>query len=460
MLRRLLIGLVLGALVGGLVATGLVLGLHVPVFADTSGAVMAYLAAALSGVLTGLVAGKPIWASGAKIEAGLKAAFGAAIAAGLMFALRRWGPGFEVDLHAFNAGGPGTLSQLPATSLPMVAAVLGGFFELDNTGGGESDGKKGEPAAKKRIAPAKGGARVATDEDDESAGEAKPPPSPSLKRSEEVDAPGARGPLRGDARDHRLERPGSALRAAPRGLGGRGARGVHRPRRRRECSPSRLRVFADAVVRAPRGAEGVALTFDDGPHPTWTPRVLEILARRRARATFFVIGRKVEEHPELARAILDGGHALELHSYAHDRFLSLRGARRVREDLRRAGAALQAVTGARPTLFRPPVGHTNPLIARAAEALGLTIVGWTVSGRDGLASARVADVVARVRRGLHDGAIVALHRRPGARAIASRRVCARCPPCSTPSKPRGSTSCRSPSGSTGPEVPPKASRPS
>src|SRR6516162_11861324 len=56
----------------------------------------------------------------------------------------------------------------------------------------------------------------------------------------------------------------------------------------------RLRVFVDAVVRGPRGSRGVALTFDDGPHPRWTPRILEILARRGVRATFFVVGRKVE----------------------------------------------------------------------------------------------------------------------------------------------------------------------
>jgi hypothetical protein len=162
MLRRLFVGLVLGAIVGGLVAAGLIQGLHVPVFTDTSGAVMAYLAAAVSGVLTGLVAGKPIWASGAKIEAGLKAFFGAALAAGLMFALRRWAPAFEVPLPP-SVGGPGTLAQLPATALPVVSAVLGGFFELDNTGG-DAD-SKGEPAAKKRVAEPKSKARVATDED-------------------------------------------------------------------------------------------------------------------------------------------------------------------------------------------------------------------------------------------------------------------------------------------------------
>jgi peptidoglycan/xylan/chitin deacetylase (PgdA/CDA1 family) len=174
----------------------------------------------------------------------------------------------------------------------------------------------------------------------------------------------------------------------------------------------RLRVFVDAVVRGPPGARGVALTFDDGPHPTWTPRILAILAKHRARATFFLVGRKAEEHPEVVRAILDAGHSVGLHSYAHDRLFALRGQRRVREDLERGIRVLEEVTGTRPVLFRPPIGHTNPAIARVADALDLTVVGWTISGRDGLASARVEDVIARVRRDLADRAIVLLHDAP------------------------------------------------
>ena len=129
----------------------------------------------------------------------------------------------------------------------------------------------------------------------------------------------------------------------------------------------RWRVFADAVVQGPRGARGVVLTFDDGPHPRWTPVVLEALAARGVKATFFVVGRKAEEHPEVVRRIRDHGHAVELHSYAHDRLFSLRPARFVRGDLERGVAALTRVTGTRPTLFRPPIGHTNPTIAAAAS---------------------------------------------------------------------------------------------
>src|SRR3984957_13136342 len=72
----------------------------------------------------------------------------------------------------------------------------------------------------------------------------------------------------------------------------------------------RWRVFVDAVVRGPRGARGVALTFDDGPHPKWTPRILATLEKHQAKATFFLVARKAEEHPELVRAIVEAGHAV------------------------------------------------------------------------------------------------------------------------------------------------------
>jgi peptidoglycan/xylan/chitin deacetylase (PgdA/CDA1 family) len=154
------------------------------------------------------------------------------------------------------------------------------------------------------------------------------------------------------------------------------------------------------------------LTFDDGPHPLWTPRVLRVLAEHGAVATFFVAGHKVDAHPHVVRAILEAGHAVGLRSYAHDRLFSLRSERRVREDLERGAQAIARVVGERPLLFRPPLGHTNPTIARVVDETDLIVVGWSVTGRDGPASARPASVAARVRRGLRDGAIVLLHDSP------------------------------------------------
>jgi len=192
MLRRLFLGLILGVIVGGLAAAALVAGLHMPLFtADTGGTVLAYLAAAVTGVLTGLVAGKPIWASGAKIEAGLKAFFGALIAAGLMFALRKWGNIQAPDVaFLMPAADPdlvhkALIGDVPALALPAVAAVLGGFFELDNTGGADKDDAKDAPKTKKRVADEKANGksqkRVA-DDDDAGAEEAAPVAPKRAKR--------------------------------------------------------------------------------------------------------------------------------------------------------------------------------------------------------------------------------------------------------------------------------------
>ena len=185
MFRRLFIGLVLGLVVGGLVAAGLVQGLHQTVFeAGAMGALFAYLSAAVTGVLTGLVAGKPIWAAGARIEAGLKAFFGALLAAGLMFALRQWAGGVHLPVTEFTPEGI-AIGSLPIASLPVVAALLGGFFELDNTGGDDKDAKK-DGGAKKRVAAesanGKGKARVAADDDEGEADEGAAAPPKRAKR--------------------------------------------------------------------------------------------------------------------------------------------------------------------------------------------------------------------------------------------------------------------------------------
>jgi peptidoglycan/xylan/chitin deacetylase (PgdA/CDA1 family) len=174
----------------------------------------------------------------------------------------------------------------------------------------------------------------------------------------------------------------------------------------------RLRMFADAIVRGPGEAAGVVLTFDDGPDPLHTREVLDALDVHHAKATFFVIGKKAEEHRELVLEIVRRGHDIGVHGYAHDRLFSLRGSARVRKDLERAIRVLENITGTTPTLFRPPIGHTNPTIARVADRLDLTIVGWSVRARDGLARTTADEVLVRISRGLEDGAIVLLHDAP------------------------------------------------
>jgi hypothetical protein len=163
MLKRLIIGLILGVVIGGVVAAVLVQGLG-----WASGfpyPVLAYLAAAATGVITGLVAGKPIWSADGKIEAGLKAFFGALLGLGAMFALRSWA-NVHLDLSMLKAG-EGELGNLPAAALPIIAAVLAGFYEIDNSPATDADKKddaSGGSSSKKG-----GGKKVRVADEDETA---------------------------------------------------------------------------------------------------------------------------------------------------------------------------------------------------------------------------------------------------------------------------------------------------
>lgn len=171
----------------------------------------------------------------------------------------------------------------------------------------------------------------------------------------------------------------------------------------------RLAMFAPVVSRGTSGRSEIALTFDDGPSPRTTPKILAELARHDARATFFVLGAKVERHPEILKAIAAAGHEIGVHGQEHDRLLSLRHPRRIEAEIEQVRTIVESITGRRPHLFRPPVGHVSPRTAVASRALGLTLVGWSIRARDGLRQTTAASVVRRVAAGLHPGAIVLLH---------------------------------------------------
>lgn len=164
MVKRLLYGLVFGLFVGAIVAAVAIKAVGLLAFASTgAGVALAYVLAAVTGVLVGLVAGKPVWAAGGQIEAGLKAFVGALIASGIMFALQRW-VHVGIDLSSLGASPPGGATEiglLPAASLPLIAGLLGAFYEADNTPEDKADKKDGK-GDKKEDAKAKPKVRVGT----------------------------------------------------------------------------------------------------------------------------------------------------------------------------------------------------------------------------------------------------------------------------------------------------------
>jgi peptidoglycan/xylan/chitin deacetylase (PgdA/CDA1 family) len=153
---------------------------------------------------------------------------------------------------------------------------------------------------------------------------------------------------------------------------------------------------------------GCALTFDDGPHAQGTPAVLEILARERVHATFFLVGEQVRRNPGLAREIVDAGHAIGLHCDRHRNLLRL-APWQVREDVARALETIEVGTGRSPALYRPPYGVLNASALRIARARGWRTLLWSHSGRDWEARATPASIAARVTDGAGEGAVLLLH---------------------------------------------------
>ncbi|RLB65277.1 MAG: polysaccharide deacetylase family protein [Deltaproteobacteria bacterium] len=172
---------------------------------------------------------------------------------------------------------------------------------------------------------------------------------------------------------------------------------------------ARFSMFADVVTLGPRNARGVALTFDDGPDPVSTLAILDLLDEAGAKATFFVIGHKADAHPEVIRQIVERGHAIGVHGYSHDRLFMFRPPWRVRKELDQVVDRVQEITGERPWLFRPPIGHISPSIAQVIRKMELQAIGWSARGVDGWSGATSEAVARRVIRRLKDGAIIMLH---------------------------------------------------
>jgi peptidoglycan-N-acetylglucosamine deacetylase len=175
-----------------------------------------------------------------------------------------------------------------------------------------------------------------------------------------------------------------------------------------------LAPFAPAAARALGvqrtlgGGQGVALTFDDGPHPEGTPAVLEVLARTGARATFFVVGEQVQQRPALVREIIAAGHTVALHGYQHRLQLTL-GVAEVVADIKRGLGAIADATGLKACWHRPPYGVYSADGLRAARALGLRPLLWSRLGKDWRRFSTPPRIAARATRNIVNGDVILLH---------------------------------------------------
>jgi peptidoglycan/xylan/chitin deacetylase (PgdA/CDA1 family) len=173
----------------------------------------------------------------------------------------------------------------------------------------------------------------------------------------------------------------------------------------------RSRAIGPNVARLPAAAvrrKEVALTFDDGPDPEVTPRVLDRLDEAGMKATFFLIGERAARHPALAREIVRRGHAVENHSHRHSTAFAFYGLARMRRDVEAAQAAIADAAGVEPVFFRAPFGIRSPLLDPTLARCGLHYVSWTRRGFDTVAR-DPARVLGRIARGIAAGDILLLH---------------------------------------------------
>jgi peptidoglycan/xylan/chitin deacetylase (PgdA/CDA1 family)/ubiquinone/menaquinone biosynthesis C-methylase UbiE len=169
----------------------------------------------------------------------------------------------------------------------------------------------------------------------------------------------------------------------------------------------RVSFFLPITSKGRRGTKGVALTFDDGPDPEVTPRLLELLARQGLTATFFVTGQRAERYPDLIRAILAGGHALGNHSYSHSPFLMLKGHATLRREVASAQRVLREF-GIVPLAFRPPVGITSARLWRVLLENGMFCLNFSLRACD-RGNRRVAGLARRLLAKVVPGDIILLH---------------------------------------------------
>jgi peptidoglycan/xylan/chitin deacetylase (PgdA/CDA1 family) len=165
------------------------------------------------------------------------------------------------------------------------------------------------------------------------------------------------------------------------------------------------------VTRLPPAAAArgeIALTFDDGPDPEVTPRVLDLLDAHGAHGTFFCIADEAARHPDVCREIARRGHAIENHSCSHLPTFAFLGLGGIRRELARAQATLGELSGRPPRFFRPPAGIRSPMLDPVLHEAGLTLVSWTRRGYD-TQRTDIDGVTARLARDLAAGDILLLH---------------------------------------------------
>lgn len=165
--------------------------------------------------------------------------------------------------------------------------------------------------------------------------------------------------------------------------------------------------YGNTFIGLPRGSKKLALTFDDGPNDPHTPRLLEVLAKHGVRATFFMLGKFVQQRPDIAREVANAGHVIGNHTFSHPNLI-FKSHSQAAVELRNCERILADTVGDHSRLFRPPFGGRRPASLRVARSLGLQPVMWNVTGRDWNAPS-AEYIEKKVANQIRGGDVILLH---------------------------------------------------
>lgn len=150
------------------------------------------------------------------------------------------------------------------------------------------------------------------------------------------------------------------------------------------------------------------LTFDDGPHPKFTPQILDLLDQYQIKAIFFVIGKNAEKYPKLLKEIGDRGHLIGNHSYSHASTFDIFSVNKMKDDVEKANQLIKSITNKKPVYFRPPFGITNPRINKLIKQTRMTSVGWSFRSYDTTKRSN-EQIIQQMKKNIKGGEILLFH---------------------------------------------------
>ncbi len=168
----------------------------------------------------------------------------------------------------------------------------------------------------------------------------------------------------------------------------------------------RANYYIKANCMAQHTLDKIALTFDDGPD-TKTLEIMDMLDAYNAKACFFIIGKKVEQYPEIVKEIDKRGHIIGNHSYKHNNLCKSLSVRSIKNEIEYTNQLIKQIIHKEPAFFRPPYGVTNPLIAKAIKSFSMDVIGWSIRSFDTLNKKNMS--LAKVKREISSGKIILLH---------------------------------------------------